>query len=242
MPNQEHFWPNLKAFAEDNHVTRLETLGLECVICRDSFHYRCRSDDGIQPPRRPRVLPCGHILCARCLIAYYETGDTRCPICRTELVHDCGHAHTGMPLPLTPANMDKVPPILSQGGGMPKGCSPCGILALHQLFERKLSESPHIPEVLKGEHLGIGITLYNADEYYTREVTGPVLEIEPPTSIQHMISEIIDYAVRSQRQNQVWLEADFSSMKIRVLHFRPDILPLVGVAPEEQETVPQGDN
>ncbi|KAF4416102.1 hypothetical protein FACUT_12863 [Fusarium acutatum] len=242
MPNQEHFWPNLKAFAENNGVANLETLGLECIVCRDSFHYRGRSDDETQPPRRPRVLPCGHILCARCLLAYYETGDTRCPICRTELIHDCGHAHTGMPLPLTPVNMDKLPPILTQGGGMPRGCGPCGILCLQRLFERELSNSPYIPEELKGEYLGIGIMLYNTDEYCSREVNGPVLEIETPTSIKQMISEIVDYAVRSQRRGQVWLEADFSSMKIRVLHFKPELLSQVEESPAEQETAPKDDN
>ncbi|RBA17344.1 hypothetical protein BFJ72_g1100 [Fusarium proliferatum] len=242
MPNQEHFWPNLKVFAQNNRVANLETLSLECVVCRDSFHYRGLSDDETQPPRRPRVLPCGHILCARCILAYYDTGETRCPICRTELVHDCGHAHTGMPLPLTPGNMDKLPPILSQGGGMPRGCGPCGILGLQRLFERELNNSPYIPEELKGEYLGIGIMLYSSDEYCSREVTGPVLEIEAPTSIKHMISEIVAYAVRSQRRNQVWLEADFSSMKIRALHFKPDILSRVEESPAEQETAPNNEN
>ncbi|QGI77210.1 unnamed protein product [Fusarium fujikuroi] len=218
MPNQEHFWPNLKAFAENNRVANLETLGLECVVCRDSFHYRGLSDD--------ETTFC----------------DTRCPICRTELVHDCGHAHTGMPLPLTPGNMDKLPPILSQGGGMPRGCGPCGILGLQRLFEQELNNSPYIPEELKGEYLGIGIMLYSSDEYCSREVTGPVLEIEAPTSIKHMISEIVAYAVRSQRRNQVWLEADFSSMRIRALHFKPDILSRVEESPVDQETAPNNEN
>ncbi|KAF5587448.1 hypothetical protein FPANT_6901 [Fusarium pseudoanthophilum] len=242
MPNQEHFWPNLKAFAEDNGIANLETLGLECVVCRDSFHYRGPSDDEIQTPRRPRVLPCGHILCARCLLAYYDTGDSRCPICRTELMHDCGHAHTGMPLPLIPANRDKLPPILTRGGGMPRGCGPCGILGLQQLFERELRNSPDIAEELKGEYLGIGITLYNTDEYFSRAVIGPVLEIEAPTSIKNMISEIVGYAVRSQRRNQVWLEADFGSMKIRVLHFKPELLSQAEEPPTVEETAPQDDN
>ncbi|KAF5624928.1 hypothetical protein F52700_9303 [Fusarium sp. NRRL 52700] len=242
MPNQEHFWPNLKAFAETNEIAHLETLGLECIVCRESFHYRGQSDDENRLPRRPRVLPCGHILCARCLVAYYETGDTRCPICRTELVHECGHAHTGMPLPLTPANRNKLPPILSQGGGLPRGCSPCGILTLHQLFNEALNSSPDIPEELKGEHLGIGILLYNTDEYFTREVTGPVLEIEPPSAIKNLITEIIDSATRSQRHNHVWLEADFSTMKIRLLHFKPELLSQVEESPAEQETAPQDDN
>lgn len=125
---------------------------------------------------------------------------------------------------------------------MPRGCGPCGILGLQRLFERELRSSPDIAEELKGEYLGIGITLYNTDEYYSREVIGPVLEIEAPTCIKNMISEIVDYAVRSQRRNQVWLEADFSSMKIRVLHFKPELLSRVEEPPAEQEMAPQDDN
>ncbi|KAF5266201.1 hypothetical protein FOXYS1_2967 [Fusarium oxysporum] len=240
MPIQEDFWPSLKAFAENNGVASLETLGLECVVCNEPFQYRRRDDDDAGSPRRPRVLPCGHILCGRCLLAYYETGESRCPTCRTELIHECGHAHTGMPMSLT--RLDRLPPILSQGGGMPKGCSPCGIVGLLKLFDQELSNSPDIAEELKGEYLGISIKLSNSDEYCSRDVTGPVLEIEPPAAIKQLINDIVDSAIESQRENEVWLEADFSSMKIRVLHFKPELLSEVKESPAEQETVSQDDN
>ncbi|KAJ4139489.1 hypothetical protein NW765_003391 [Fusarium oxysporum] len=191
----------VKAFAENNGVASLETLGLECVVCNEPFQYRRRDDDDAGSPRRPRVLPCGHILCGRCLLAYYETGESRCPTCRTELIHECGHAHTGMPMPLT--RLDRLPPILSQGGGMPKGCSPCGIVGLLKLFDQELSNSPDIAEELKGEYLGIGIKLSDSDEYCSRDVTGPVLEIEPPAAIKQLINDIVDSAIESQRENEV---------------------------------------
>ncbi|KAM5519200.1 E3 ubiquitin-protein ligase HRD1 [Fusarium oxysporum f. sp. phaseoli] len=220
MPVQEDFWPSLKAFAENNGVASLETLGLECVVCNEPFQYRRRDDDDAGSPRRPRVLPCGHILCGRCLLAYYETGESRCPTCRTELIHECGHAHTGMPMPLT--RLDS--------------CLP----SCHKVEE--LSNSPDIAEELKGEYLGIGIKLSNSDEYCSRDVTGPVLEIEPPAAIKQLINDIVDSAIESQRENEVWLEADFSSMKIRVLHFKPELLSEVEESPAEQETVSQDGN
>jgi hypothetical protein len=125
---------------------------------------------------------------------------------------------------------------------MPKGCSPCGIVGLLKLFDQELSNSPDIAEELKGEYLGIGIKLSNSDEYCSRDVTGPVLEIEPPAAIKQLINDIVDSAIESQRENEVWLEADFSSMKIRVLHFKPELLSEVKESPAEQETVSQDDN
>ncbi|KAH7167978.1 hypothetical protein DER46DRAFT_660600 [Fusarium sp. MPI-SDFR-AT-0072] len=133
-------------------------------------------------------------------------------------------------------------PLAYGGGGMPKGCSPCDIVGLLNLFDRELSNSPDIAEELKGEYLGIGIKLSNSDEYCSRDVTGPVLEIEPPAAIKQLINDIVDSTIESQRENGVWLEADFSSMKIRVLHFKPELLSQAEESPVEQETVPQDEN
>ncbi|KAF4954879.1 hypothetical protein FGADI_4981 [Fusarium gaditjirri] len=240
MPIQENFWPNLKAFAENNGVTNLETLDLECVVCSEPFQWRRRDDDDAGVPRRPRVLPCGHILCGRCIIAYYDTDGSRCPMCRTDLTHDCGHPHTGMPMPLT--RWHRLPPILLQGGRIQRGCCPCALIALQNLVDRVLSSSPDIPAELKGEYLGIGIKFPGTSEHCSRVVTGPVLEIEAPVAIKQAIDEIVRFAIESQRENDVWLELDFRSMKIRVLHFKPELLSQMEKSPTEEEAVPQDNN
>ncbi|KAH7248663.1 uncharacterized protein BKA55DRAFT_540088 [Fusarium redolens] len=236
MPIQEGFWPSLKALGENNGVVSLKTLDLECIICTKPFQYRSRDDDDVGIPRRPRVLPCGHILCYRCLLAYYETGQSRCPICRTELMHNCGHAHIGMIMPLK--RLDKLPPLLSQGGGMPNGCSRCCITGLVAMFNRLLDRDPDIPEELKGEYLGIGLK-FSSYEFCSRAVIGPVLEIEPPTAVKELINGMVDFAIEGRQENEVWIEVEYSAMKIRVLHFKPELLSQGQDSPAEEGTVPQ---
>ncbi|CAL4222660.1 unnamed protein product, partial [Meganyctiphanes norvegica] len=55
---------------------------MDCRVCGDEYE---------APERRPRVLPCGHTVCHRCIILIIEDRQKLCPICRAPHRASCVH-------------------------------------------------------------------------------------------------------------------------------------------------------
>ena len=71
---------NIPNINKDNKNNRVGTLSednehlIECLICLEKYN-----DDN----KRPKVLECGHSLCAKCLNQYFNNTFT-CPTCKVK--------------------------------------------------------------------------------------------------------------------------------------------------------------
>ncbi|KAF4968424.1 hypothetical protein FSARC_4221 [Fusarium sarcochroum] len=131
------YWPVLRDYLLGNPDI-YETLHLECGICLDKMtvfpHEHSYDPEMHHFSHRARILPCGHMFGSKCAHAMIDEALSNdlpicCPICRTDfsLHRDCGHVHTGMPMPTNVEAIKKFPPTLSEGGVVADKCGDCQV-------------------------------------------------------------------------------------------------------------------
>ena len=151
------YWPALVSYLADPHAHAGATPKVNCAICREGplKVAGISTDEGDlrDPPEKEHalVLPCGHILGARCMRSWkcaHERVNAeemrpdrplQCPLCKFDLVFPvCRHAVPGVPAPVDPSGDDfgQVPETVPEGGFVPNECHYCARISY--IKEREL--------------------------------------------------------------------------------------------------------
>lgn len=118
----ESFFPNPKvAFLIDEPRT------LQCQICLVTPLVMAGTAKQAGESA-PAILPCGHVACTGCIVAWLETQES-CPFCREEMKHSgCGHAVQARII--AEDTVLTLPRTIAQGGRVGSRCHDCRVDAL----------------------------------------------------------------------------------------------------------------
>ncbi|KAL3588345.1 hypothetical protein FPOAC2_10499 [Fusarium poae] len=137
QPLSNTYWPILRdALLRD--PSSYNNLHLECGICLENMtvfqHEHIYDPEMSHFSHRARIFPCGHMFGSKCALTMIDDlvrshQPIACPICRVDFsLHiDCGHVHTGMPMPTSIKQIWKFPPTLSEGGVVADKCGDCQV-------------------------------------------------------------------------------------------------------------------
>ncbi|RGP58856.1 hypothetical protein FSPOR_11754 [Fusarium sporotrichioides] len=126
----ETHWSVLSSYLKNDKVS-FKDLELPCGICRNTMtvlsHQHHKDEDG--NTHNAVVFPCGHIFGKSCVdLAFGKESSLQpvCFACRADLTHsECGHLHSGLPMPSSKEDLGSIPAVLSKQGRMAPYCAGC---------------------------------------------------------------------------------------------------------------------
>ncbi|XEU97264.1 hypothetical protein FSHL1_002550 [Fusarium sambucinum] len=221
------YWPVLRdALLRD--PSSYSNLNLECGICLENMtvfqHEHTYDPEMSHFSHRARIFPCGHMFGSKCAMTMIDdlirnNQPITCPICRADFsLHiDCGHIHTGMPMPTTVKQIWKFPPTLSEGGVVADKCGDC------QVTEIIMGINYLAPMLLFPFELAEGDTLFVSartksqvwDLRPTELVEGYVAHDLP---VKGPLKRVIDEIKVKLKDNATrsWYSADLRSFEIAI--------------------------
>ncbi|CEI38515.1 unnamed protein product [Fusarium venenatum] len=190
------YWPVLRdALLQD--PSSYNNLHLECGICLENMtvfqHEHTYDPEMSHLSHRARIFPCGHMF------------------------GNCGHVHTGMPMPTTVKQIWRFPPTLSEGGVVANKCGDCQateiIMGINYLAPTLLFPF----ELAEGDSLFVSVRTKSQvwDLRPTELVEGHVshdLPVKGPLKrvFDEIKAKLKDSAMRS------WYSADLRSFEIAI--------------------------
>lgn len=146
IPITDIYWPEFKKAVEAD-TARVRPIQLECVVCSDLMTTSPDEPDhtfvGI-PSHGAQILPCGHIIGARCWFKWIDCMKqttprekyAKCPCCNEKIrFHSkCGHRTPGRFIPDTVAEYFTVPTVFRHGGCIPPRCLWCELRHVMEMF------------------------------------------------------------------------------------------------------------
>ncbi|KAJ4268933.1 hypothetical protein NW762_003004 [Fusarium torreyae] len=223
------YWPILRDYLLEN-PNLYETLHLECGICLEEMtvfpHEHSYDPEMYHMSHRARILPCGHMFGSKCAFVMIDEAIANdqpicCPICRSDFSRhqDCGHAHTGMPMPTNIDVIKAFPPTLSEGGAVADKCGDCQVteilLGINYLAPTLLSSI----DIEEGEFLGVAAHTLGRRWAITQMAedgmeTHLVQNIHLGSSLQRIIDVIKQHLRESSSKN--WRSLDLTGFDLEV--------------------------
>ncbi|KAH8163533.1 hypothetical protein CIB48_g4707 [Xylaria polymorpha] len=134
-------------------------VDLTCCIC---MHSKLQVSDFVTPHTCGNapgtvevlaVLPCGHYFGSDCLYEWLEYNtreEAGCPLCRFQLVYDCGHGLEPRGYNPLGTRREQIPMTIPEGGKVPRSCEYCFEGCIDTAIDR-LRRLLFPPDVIPGD-------------------------------------------------------------------------------------------